>query len=341
MWLCLDVIPSNPSVFWNHRWRMTAKRAFLTTAYSRSNPRYLRLCKWAAWAANPMHACSIFTSCGRFSTSSWIGGSSAASETVRPSDRRGLSLSPTNLDRPARRLIETDSASHRIRQLDGALLHVSSRARPESCCSAARRAQRRRFTTAPVSARRCRGCNGDSKLRSRCKGRGLTKACGYRMPTSSTRCFAKRSLVVSGSHRNHTYLFYSEGAWDLTMFARCDDTRVPMTASRLWSSRPTEKWQHRTLLSNPSRHRACFENGSSRVRIETRWRATHLKRVLCWRGTIREHCRFDSFNCFQVRSKNTLGESLPHSPLSYWFGSGGQRRDRSLPRLMESVTYRI
>lgn len=26
--------------------------------------------------------------------------------------------------------------------------------------------------------------------------RGLTKACGYRMPASSTRCFAKRSLAV-------------------------------------------------------------------------------------------------------------------------------------------------
>ena len=26
--------------------------------------------------------------------------------------------------------------------------------------------------------------------------RGLTKSCGYRMPASSTRCFAKRSLEV-------------------------------------------------------------------------------------------------------------------------------------------------
>jgi hypothetical protein len=54
--------------------------------------------------------------------------------TVRPSDRRGLSLpSPTNLDRPARRSIETDSAFHRMSQINGTLLHVSGSARPESC----------------------------------------------------------------------------------------------------------------------------------------------------------------------------------------------------------------
>jgi hypothetical protein len=68
--------------------------------------------------------------------------------TVRPSDRRGLSLPyPTNLDRPARRSIETDSAFHRMSQINRALLHVSRSARPESCWSAARHAQRRRFAT--------------------------------------------------------------------------------------------------------------------------------------------------------------------------------------------------
>jgi hypothetical protein len=68
--------------------------------------------------------------------------------TVRPSDRRGLSLpSPTHLDRPARRSIEIDSAFHRMSQINGALLHVSGSARPESCWSAARHAQRRRFAT--------------------------------------------------------------------------------------------------------------------------------------------------------------------------------------------------
>ena len=53
--------------------------------------------------------------------------------TVRPSGRRSLSLpSQTNLDRVPRRSIETDSAFHRMSQINGALLHVSGSARPES-----------------------------------------------------------------------------------------------------------------------------------------------------------------------------------------------------------------
>jgi len=56
--------------------------------------------------------------------------------TVPLLDRRGLSLpSPTNLDRHARRLIETDSAFYRMSQVNGPLLHVSSSARPEFCWS--------------------------------------------------------------------------------------------------------------------------------------------------------------------------------------------------------------
>src|SRR5271170_2582507 len=50
--------------------------------------------------------------------------------TVRLLDRRGLSPpSPTNLDRPARRWFETDSAFYGMNQLNGPLLHVSGSAR--------------------------------------------------------------------------------------------------------------------------------------------------------------------------------------------------------------------
>ncbi len=113
----------------------------LTDGKSRSP----RLCRWAAKAANPIHASSFFTSCGWFSTSSRIGGSSCAGDSSTLGSSRYFS--PINLDRPARRSIEPDSAFHRMSQINGALLHVSGSSRREFCWSAARHAQRRRFVT--------------------------------------------------------------------------------------------------------------------------------------------------------------------------------------------------
>ena len=50
--------------------------------------------------------------------------------------------------------------------------------------------------------------------------------------------------------------------------------RLTMTAKGRWSTRPTEKLQHRFSTKNSNMHRAA--SSSVRVRIETGWRAAQL-----------------------------------------------------------------
>ena len=129
---------------------MRWKRSFLCRRILASNPRYFRLCRWAAQGSQPDPRFLLNLHVVRKVLRKFVNWRLVRCSlgTVRPSGPRSLSLpSPTNLDRVARHSIETDSAFHRTSQINRALLHVSGSARPESCWSAARRAQRRRFVT--------------------------------------------------------------------------------------------------------------------------------------------------------------------------------------------------
>src|SRR5271163_4129516 len=124
MWLCLGCYSLKSfGVFLNHRPRMPSRHAFLCAACRRQ----IR---------------DLFVSADRQPTLSTLAHSSRRADgspqarelaarpllrgTVRLLDRRGLSPpSPTNLDRPARRWFETDSAFYGMNQLNGPLLHVS------------------------------------------------------------------------------------------------------------------------------------------------------------------------------------------------------------------------